>query len=336
MTTLHHLGCESCGSTLGVREAQRLVQCTHCGSEFLALIPGFIPRFLVNPVLDGIQAQDVAKKTLANKEVDRAFAAEVKVGRAQLYWVPYYEVDGLQVSTYVEKRAAGRTDTRLTFVDFQNQGCAEELAEWGLRDLRPRVERQKTASALVPASADEMNARGHVLPVPPIPESARTPNEPIAAKYQIVASGSKLLGTELRYVYHPVWRVDVLDRIDLIVEVPAVASEQLFHTAAGEPSASVRTRVVAARAVQLARSAGPNGRLSGRALERASGLDPAAKTQLARAMDRFRLSARVIERTLRVARTIADLEGAERTSEAHIAEALAFRAPRMWAGRRAA
>ncbi len=128
----------------------------------------------------------------------------------------------------------------------------------------------------------------------------------------------------------------VLDRIDLIVEVPAVASDQLFQPVAGEPSALVRDRVVAARKVQLERSAVPNGRLSGQGLDRAAGLDDAARRQLGRAMDKLRLSARVIERTLRVARTLADLEGAERTLEGHVAEALAFRAPRLWAGRRAA
>ncbi len=228
MSTLHHLGCESCGSTLGVRDGQRLVRCTHCNSEYLALIPGFIPRFLVHPALDESRAQGVAKAALRHAEVDRGFAADAKVGRAQLYWVPFYEVDGLQVSTYVEKRAGGRADTRLAFVDFQNQGCAEDLQDWGLKDLRPRVERQRASLPLIPASPEEMNKRGHVLPVPPIPESASRPNEPIATKYQIVASGSKLLGPEQRYVYHPVWRVDVWDkRHPYVLTVDALSGDLL-------------------------------------------------------------------------------------------------------------
>lgn len=128
----------------------------------------------------------------------------------------------------------------------------------------------------------------------------------------------------------------VLDRIDLIVEVPAVASDQLFQPAPGEASQAVRTRVIEARGAQLERARVPNGRLQGQNLERTAALDAAARSQLGRAMDRLRLSARVIERTLRVARTLADLEGTTGVQETHVAEALAFRAPRLWAGRRAA
>lgn len=210
MTGFQHLGCAACGSTLGLREGQRLVRCTHCGSEFLAVVPGFVARFRVAPVLDAKAADAVVRRALKHPEVERGMAKDAKVGRPELYWVPFYEVDGLQVSTYVEKKG-GRPDTRLCFVDYQAQGCAEALSEWGLSELRPRALRQRASLPLLPAVAEDLSRTGHVLPAPPIPLAALTPNEPVATKHEIVASGSKLIGVERRYVYHPVWRVGVQD-----------------------------------------------------------------------------------------------------------------------------
>jgi magnesium chelatase family protein len=119
------------------------------------------------------------------------------------------------------------------------------------------------------------------------------------------------------------------DRIDLIVEVPAVPVTAIADAAPGEPSAMVRERVCAARRRQQARSGdeGPrtNAALRGRVVGQVCRPDADGKELLKRAVDQLALSARGYDRVLKVARTIADLEGAERVAAAHVAEALQYR-----------
>lgn len=115
------------------------------------------------------------------------------------------------------------------------------------------------------------------------------------------------------------------DRIDLVVEVEPVPIAALAGGEAGESSAAVRARVLAARARQLARQGCLNASLSGRALQRHGGPCPSIRALLERSAERLQLSARAYHRVLRVARTIADLGAAERVAEAAVAEALQYR-----------
>jgi len=117
----------------------------------------------------------------------------------------------------------------------------------------------------------------------------------------------------------------ILDRIDLHVDVPAVPADELQRAGTGEESAAVAARVLAARALQAVRGA-RNARLRGGALRRACGLDAAGREVLTRAAHRLGLSARAHDRILRVARTIADLEGAARVEARHLLEAVQYRA----------
>ena len=122
----------------------------------------------------------------------------------------------------------------------------------------------------------------------------------------------------------------LLDRIDLGVRVPAVPFRAITEAAPGEASAPVRRRVAAARDIQRGRNrsadaAPPNARLQGRALSRHCLLDPAGLHILDAASRRFHLSARGCHRVMKVARTIADLAGAERIAPEHVAEAVQFR-----------
>ena len=118
----------------------------------------------------------------------------------------------------------------------------------------------------------------------------------------------------------------LLDRIDLQVAVPRVPLAELGAEAgAGESSATVRTRVVAARERQLGRAGKPNAGLSNREVLRDCKLNVGDRRLLELALDKLGLSARSYHRILRVARTIADLGASEVIATPHLMEAIQFR-----------
>ena len=124
----------------------------------------------------------------------------------------------------------------------------------------------------------------------------------------------------------------LLDRIDIQIEVPAVSPWDLSATAPGESSAEIRKRVLAAREIQKKRFVAfgcpqllTNAQLKGELLEQAAALDNDARTLLLTYADKVRLSARAYHRTLRLARTIADLQNEIKLLKIHIAEALSLR-----------
>ena len=122
----------------------------------------------------------------------------------------------------------------------------------------------------------------------------------------------------------------LMDRFDLRVEAPPVAWQDLDLPPSGDSSATVAARVAQARARQSARFADHprlrvNADMEGRLLEEAASPDAEGRDFLARAADRFGLTARGYHRILRVARTIADLDGSATVRRPHIAEAVGYR-----------
>jgi magnesium chelatase family protein len=143
----------------------------------------------------------------------------------------------------------------------------------------------------------------------------RGPNVRCAAEYQGRLSGP------------------LLDRIDLHIEVPAVTASDLILPPPSEGSREVAARVARARDIQTERYAGmglpnvrTNAQVSGALLEEVAQADGQGMALLRDAADSMHLSARGYHRVLRVARTLADLDGAAKVGRIHLAEALSYRA----------
>jgi magnesium chelatase family protein len=143
----------------------------------------------------------------------------------------------------------------------------------------------------------------------------RGPNVRCAADYQARLSGP------------------LLDRIDLHIEVPAVTAADLILPPPSEGSREVAARVARARDLQAARYEAlglpgirTNAQANGAALEEVARVEGGGLTLLRDATDAMRLSARGYHRVLRVARTLADLDGADKVGRVHLAEALSYRA----------
>ena len=117
----------------------------------------------------------------------------------------------------------------------------------------------------------------------------------------------------------------LLDRIDLHVEVGALAAHELINTPPGESTEAIRGRVVLARARAIERQGDTNQALSGQAIDEQCKLDDAAAKFLNTAATRLGWSGRSIHRCLKVARTIADLAGARTVQITHVAEAVQYR-----------
>jgi magnesium chelatase family protein len=123
----------------------------------------------------------------------------------------------------------------------------------------------------------------------------------------------------------------LMDRIDLQIEVPPVSAADLALPAPAEGTAQAAARVATARSMQAERASGHDGgaplnaRAEGGFLETIADLDPPARALLAQAAERGGLTARGWTRTLRLARTIADLEGGGAVRRVHVAEALIYR-----------
>jgi magnesium chelatase family protein len=131
----------------------------------------------------------------------------------------------------------------------------------------------------------------------------------------------------------------LLDRIDIHVEVPALSYDELAAKTPGEGSEAMREKVKTARAVQQRRFANEkkifcNAHMESKHIRIYCGLDDACQTLLKNAVERLGLSARAYDRILKVARTIADLDGKETIGSSHIAEGIQYRSldRKLWMG----
>jgi len=237
-----------------------------------------------------------------------------------------------------------------------------DVADWGLRPFRA-PHHSASSRALVgggnpPRPGEISLAHGGVLFLDELPEFARDAlealREPLEtgfvsiarvarrarfpAQFQLIAAMNPC---RCGYLGHPILRcrctpeqVDryrsklsgpLLDRIDLRVEVPALAHEEILATAANEDSGTARARVADARQRQIERQGRSNSRLAPAALERHCVLERAGRQLLVQALEQIGLSARATHRVLAVARTVADLAGDAAIRVEHLAEAIQYR-----------
>ena len=121
----------------------------------------------------------------------------------------------------------------------------------------------------------------------------------------------------------------ILDRIDIHVSVPAVKVEKLTKEINAEPSAKIQSRVQAAKEIQIRRFKGTkitsNAEMNNKQLKQFCNLDEQSILLLKQAISKLNLSARAFHRVIKIARTIADLEGTEKIKSNHVAEALQYR-----------
>jgi magnesium chelatase family protein len=156
------------------------------------------------------------------------------------------------------------------------------------------------------------------------------------AAFQLIAAMNPSPSGEWLDASHPAQRRylakisgPLLDRIDLVVNVQKLTPEELTKAPEAEPSSAVRERVWAARARMQARQKMANAFLQGKGLRLHAMLEAEPEAFIRAAAKQLNLSGRGFDRVLRVARTIADLAGAERIAQAHLAEAVSYRS-RDW------
>jgi magnesium chelatase family protein len=117
----------------------------------------------------------------------------------------------------------------------------------------------------------------------------------------------------------------LLDRIDLHIEVPSLPAPDLLNAPPGESTATIAARSLAARERALARQGCANADLQGQAIDTQSRLDDSATALLQKAAVKLGWSGRSVHRSLKVARTIADLAGSDTIAAVHVAEAVQYR-----------
>ena len=154
-------------------------------------------------------------------------------------------------------------------------------------------------------------------PIPPLTPDGKMPGESPSSPREIQNYLGRISGP-------------LLDRIDLHIEVPPVEFHDITGEQTGEMSAQIRERVVKARQRQQARFQDKpkitcNARMGSRELKSYCALDEATMDLLKFAITDLNLSARAYDRILKVARTIADLAGAERIASDHVSEAIQYR-----------
>ncbi|MDH5822461.1 YifB family Mg chelatase-like AAA ATPase [Luteimonas sp. RD2P54] len=280
-----------------------LVGVPGCGKTLLASrLPGLLPD-----ASDAEALEAAAIASVSGRGLDPAR------WRERPFRAPHHTASAVAL-------VGGGAEPRPGEISLAHQGVLflDELPEWDRRALE--VLREPLESGVVTISRaarqSEFPARFQLVAA----------MNPCPCGWAGDASGRCSCGPDAIRRYRARISGPLLDRIDLHVDVPRLPAAQLRPDAPeGEPSAAIRERVAAARAIQAARAGTVNARLDQAATMASCRLRERDQRLLEQAVESLRLSARSMHRILRVARTIADLAGSPEIATAHLGEALGYR-----------
>lgn len=274
-----------------------------CGKTLLASrLPGLLPQATEEEALEAAAIASVSGRGL-----------DPARWRERPFRAPHHTASAVAL-------VGGGAQPRPGEISLAHQGVLflDELPEWDRRALE--VLREPLESGVVTVSraarSSEFPARFQLVAA----------MNPCPCGWAGDASGRCRCSADAIRRYRARVSGPLLDRIDLHVEVPRLPPSELRPDApGGEPTETVRARVIEARLRQHARAGKPNAGLDQAQTMAACRLSEPDQALLERAVDALQLSARSMHRILRVARTIADLDGAQAIATAHLTEAIGLR-----------
>lgn len=299
---------------IGQPMAKRALEIAACGGHNLlfmgpagtgkSMLAQRMPS-IMPPMTDEEAIETLAIHSISNANIDLAS------WRQRPYRAPHHTVSGVAL-------VGGGSHPKPGEISLAHNGILflDELPEFERRVLDVLREPLETGKVLISRAARQAEFPANFQLIAAMNPSPTGDNEDgRATSEQVLRYLNRISGP-------------FLDRIDLQVEVPRLPKGALTeqNVERGESSEFVRQRVMAARAVQIERAGKSNAALTGREIDKHCQLSFDDAQFLEQAMDKLQLSTRAFHKILKVARTIADLQGVKMIDRSHLAEALGYRA----------